>query len=178
MITDKSSIKALTLLVVSQMNHDVNPDILMSAMLEADCAALSDLVDVIEELVADELLTLTATQSGAKKCSVSDKGMSIMPELADFLPDGIRQAAIRNVIRAYESIAGLADYFSHVEKADDGGYFLVCTEEKSGKNTVEVRMYFPTEKETLAAQRVFEQRPAAVIDGVRAVLTGNADLLM
>ena len=51
MITDKSSIKALTLLVVSQMNHDVNPDILMSAMLEADCAALSDLVDVIEKKV-------------------------------------------------------------------------------------------------------------------------------
>ena len=177
MLNNKNEMKALTLLTVAALPDGAHLDALMSALYETNCAALTDLADVFEELTAEELITLSIAPDGAKQCTVSAKGASILPELSALLADGVRIEATRAVLRAYERLTGGTTYGSRTETAN-GGTYLVCYAQKNGKETAALRLYFDSEKDARAAKHNFEKRPQTVINALTALLTGDAGLLL
>ena len=189
MLNDKNELKILALMVVADAPDGLNPDALMSAMLDSGCGTLTEIADVFEELLSKELLALARDENGAKCCILTDMGKTILPELASVLTGSVSEQAKRGVLRAYEALTGGMSYSSLIEaaeKAKNGkeskenavGVYLICTAKRGTAVTAQVRLFFENRNDALTAQRNFERRPQAVINAITASVTGNADFLM
>lgn len=186
MLNDKNELKILALMVVADAPDGLNPDALMSAMLDSGCGTLTEIADVFEELLSKELLALARDENGAKCCILTEMGKTILPELASVLTGSVSEQAKRDVLRAYEALTGGMSYSSLIEAAEKNengkentpGVYLICTAKRGTAVTAQVRLFFENRNDALTAQRNFERRPQAVINAITASVTGNADFLM
>lgn len=175
MFKEKNDIKALILIISSHLGK-VSSDMLISAVLATELADMTGIADCFEELVGDGLLKLE-NENGRKVCQITGKGKFIFSELSSFLSAGTAEQAKRTAMLYYEAQVAGTKYFSAIEKKDDG-YYLICNFSENGKTVCEVKQWFEDEKSAVLAKRNFQQRQQAVMNAVKAAVTGNVDFLM
>ena len=172
MITDKTHVKALALMIASELG-DVSSDELIAATLATELVSVPDIADAFEELVSDGLLELKP----GKITAITEKGCSIFSELENLIPAGIREQAKRNALRFHAANVGGEEFFSKINELD-GEFVLTCVRSVNKKETGRVVLNFKTEKEAVLAKNNFETRPHTVMNAVCAAVTGKIDFLM
>ena len=176
MLNKPEEIRAITLFIISYLGNELDAGNLQSAVLSTGLMDMTDYYDCIEGLNRDNLI-FCIKNNGKETCGITKKGKSILPELTSFIPDGIREDAVRCAWHYYESLVNGIDYYSQIEK--DGDDFYVVTGVKiRGRKTVEARTYFKTEKESIEAKSNCESRPQAVINTILAAVTGDVNFIM
>lgn len=172
MITDKTHVKALTLMIASEIKC-VLSDELIAAVLATELVSVPDIADAFEELVSDGLLELKSD----KTVIITEKGCSIFSELEALIPTGIREQAKRDALRFHAANVCGEEFFSKIAESD-GEFILTCIRRVNKKETGRVELNFKTEKEAILAKNNFETRPNAVMNAVYAAVTGKIDFLM
>lgn len=175
MLKEKNDIKALILIVSSHLGK-VSSDMLISAVLATELVDMTGVTDCFEELVNDGLLGFENV-SGKKSCYVTGKGKSILSELSSFLSAGIAEQAKRSAVLYYEAQVAGTRYYSSIQKSEKG-YYLICNFSENGNTVCEVKQWFEDEKSAVLAKRNFEQRQQAVMNAVKAAVTGNVDFMI
>ncbi len=175
MITDKNQIKALTLMIASEIS-DASSDELISCVLATDLVSITDMTDAFEELINDGLLELSKGMGENMLCSITAKGKSILTELETLLPSGISEQAKRSAVRFHKGNVCGEEFLSEI-KSDDNGYVLICSHLKNKAEMCRVVLCFETEKEAVLARNNFELRPETVISNIRAAVTGKIEYL-
>lgn len=169
MLKDTNQIKALILIVSSNIGETTN-DKLISSVIATDLADIADITDAFVFLVEDGMLDM----SGDKKiCIISEKGKAILPELSTLLNQGIVNEAVSKAARFHNG----AEYSAKIEEKD-GVFTLACTYLENKKIVCQVNLNFEDEKSALLAKVNFLKRPDAVMNGVMAAVTGKIDYLM
>ena len=176
MLNKPEEIRAITLFIISYLGNELDAGNLQSAVLSTGLMDMTDYYDCIESLNRDNLIFLMKT-GGKDVCGITKKGKSILPELTSFIPDGIREEAVRCAWHYYESLVNGIDYFTRIEK-DGEDYYVVMGVKIHGRKTVETRTYFKTEKEAVEAKTNCETRPQAVINTILAAVTGDVNFIM
>lgn len=177
MITDKNDVKTLFMITLSHIGEAFS-DSLMSALLDTGLTNITSLTDALEELIRDELIVLENAQGKTEKiCRLSEKGKIILPELELLLPPGVAESAKRDTRRFYEEIISGTEYFSTLKKEADG-FTLTCTQTEKRNAVCNISLFFRDEKSAVLAKKNFETRPQAVINAVKASITGNVDFIM
>ena len=176
MLNKPEEIRAITLFIISYLGNELDFGNLQSAVLATGLVDMTDFYDCMESLNRDNLVFIM--KNGKKElCGITKKGMSILPELTSFIPDGIREEAVRCAWHYYEALVNGIDYYTRIEK--DGEDFCVITGVNvNGKNTVETRARFKTEKEAFEAKNNCKTRPQAVINTILASITGDVNFIM
>lgn len=169
MIKDVNQLKALTLLVLSKLGK-TDVDGLISALLATELTDIADATDIFVFLTEDGLIELT---DNGKKCSVSETGKDIIPELSSFLGTGVADEALEKALRFNKG----AEYFAEISQRD-GGFVLCCRSYERGRLVCEVNIYFNDENEAIHAKINFLKRPDAVMGAVKASVTGNVGYMM
>lgn len=176
LITDKNQVKALILIISSELSQ-VSSDELISSVLATDLVSITNITDAFEQLISDGLLGLNKNADGAKACTVTEKGKSILSELELLLPAGIREQAKRSAARFYKANKSAEEYFSKIKKESDG-YTLTCVHTVHKAEVCRVTLHFATEKEAVLAKNNFELRPETVIANINAAVTGKVEYLL
>lgn len=177
MLTEKNDVKTLFMITLSHIGEAFS-DSLMSAILETKITNITSLTDAVEELIEDELIVLEKANGKTEKiCRLTQKGTIILPELESFLSPGIAETAKRDTRRFYDEIISGTEYFSKLKKGTDG-FTLTCTQTEKRITVCEINLFFEDEKSAVLAQKNFEMRPKAVINAVKAAITGNVDFII
>lgn len=176
MLNKPEEIRAITLLIIDYLGNEIETDNLQPAVLSTGLVDMTDYIDCIESLNRDNLIFIFKT-NGKERCGITKKGLSILPELEGFIPEGIRSEAIRNAWRYYEAIVNGIEYYSKLEKTKDGIYLITGVKVHS-RTTCEARSYFENEKEALSAKKNCDLRPQAVINTILAAVTGDVNFIM
>lgn len=176
MITDKNQVKALILIISSEISQ-ASSDELISSVLATDLISITDATDAFEELISDGLLGLNKNASEATVCTITEKGHSILSELETLLPSGIREQAKRSAARFYKANKSAEEYFSEIKEESDG-YTLTCVYTIHKVEVCRLNLRFATEKEAVLAKNNFELRPETVIANINAAVTGKVEYLM
>ncbi|MBP5245205.1 MAG: DUF4364 family protein [Clostridia bacterium] len=175
MFTDKNEIKAVTLSVASSLSKSVSPDLLISSVLASGLVNLTDLTDCFLELCENGLIEI-AEIDGAKTCSITQKGISILPELSVFITPAVSDQIKRSALRYYDSVTSGTKYYSRIERTENGYLFVAgCT--KNDEKTFEAKLAFADEKDAISAKKNFELRPQSAVNAAIASITGEVDLL-
>lgn len=176
MLREKNEIKALTLNIASEI-APATADEIISAVLSTELVSLTEIADAFEEMLENGILEFTVSADGRKNCVLSTEGKAILPELDGLLTDGIKENAKRCAVRYHKASIGEDEFVSKLEKKDNC-FYLVCIHSKAGKVLCETRLCFDDEKSAVLAKKNFELRPEAVMNVVKASVTGDADFLM
>ncbi len=174
MFITAEQLQVLFLLLLSEFPDGVNADFLLSAIYHAKVADPIELSEVIEK--ADER-GLVEFSDASKKCGLSERGRSILADARHLLADGVREEAIRAVLREYDALLGKS-VFSCSVTVEENGCFLTCTEKIGDAAVGSLTLRFDDEKSARFAKHRFDKNPKGVWNTVRAVLTGDADFLL
>lgn len=177
MLSKPEEIRALTMLIIDELGSEIDTSVLQPAVLATCLIEIPDYLDCIESLNNDNLIYILKS-GGTEKCGLTKKGRSIVHDLADFIPDGIREEALRSAWRYYEALVNGIEYFCEVEKCEDGGAYVNTGVIVNKRKTCDVRAYFSTEKEAYEAKNNCDKRPQAVINTVFAAVTGDVNFIM
>lgn len=177
MLSKPEEIRALTMLIIDRLGSEIDTSILQPAVISTCLVEMTDYYDCVESLNNDNLIYIIKS-GGVEKCGLTKKGKSIVADLADFIPDGIREEALRCAWRYYEALVNGVEYFCNVEKCDDGGAYVITGVIVNKRTTCEVKTYFTTEKEAYEAKNNCEKRPQAVVNTVLAAVTGDVNFIM
>ncbi len=176
MLNRPEEIKALIMLIISYLGHEIEIGNLEPAVLATGLVDMTDFVDCIETLNKDNLIFIIKSD-GKRRCGLSDKGRSILPELKGFIPEGLREEAISCAWKYYEAIVyGIEYYASMVKK--DGGFYVTSGVRVNSITTCETTAFFDTEKEALRAKKNCDRRPQSVVNTVLAAMTGDINFIM
>ncbi len=176
MLNKPEEIRALTMLIIGNLGNELDCSILQPAVIATGLVDLTDYFDCIESLNKDNLIYIMKV-GGKERCGITNKGKSILHELPDFIPDGIRDEALRCAWRYYEALVNGIDYYTEIEKCDVGAY-LTTGVKVNNRKTCEIKTYFQTEKEAYEAKNNCDKRPQAVINTVLAAVTGDVNFIM
>jgi len=176
MLNKPEEIRALTLLIISYLGNELDSNNLQPAVLATGLFDMTDYVDCIDTLNRDNLIFILKS-GGKERCGITKKGKSILPELQSFIPDGIRDEALRCAWRYYEALVNGIEYYAEVEKCRDGFYVTTGVKVNS-RVTCEAKSFFETEKEALAAKKNCDTRPQAVVNTILAAITGDVNFIM
>ncbi len=171
-----SEIRAFTLLVISYIQENVNTAHLQASLMSASSFDATDCFGAYEQLKSEGLIA-ESTLDGVSVCNLTQKGLSILPEVSAFIPDGIRKEFIKNAWRYYESLLSGVEYFSSVRQTKDG-FYLDTGVKVTGKTTTSASIYFETQKEAYEAKKNFDTRPQAVTNAIISAVTGNVDFMV
>lgn len=174
MFITAEQLQVLFLLLLSEFPNGVNADILLSAIFHAKVADPIELSEIIEKAADRGLVEFSGTP---KICTLSERGRSILSDAKQLLADGVREEALRAVLREYDALLGKS-VFSCSVKTDEGGCFLTCTEKVGDATVGSLTLRFDDEKSARLAKHRFDKNPKGVWNTVRAVLTGDADFLL
>lgn len=177
MLSKPEEIRALTMMIIDRLGSEIETSILQPAVIATCLVEMTDYYDCVESLNKDNLIYILKS-NGAEKCGLTKKGKSIVGDLADFIPEGIREEALRCAWRYYEALVNGVEYFCNVEKCGDGGAYVITGVIVNKKTTCEVKTYFTTEKEAYEAKNNCEKRPQAVVNTVLAAVTGDVNFIM
>ena len=176
MLNKPQEIRALTMLIIANLGNELDCSILQPSVLATGLIDLTDYIECIDTLNKDNLIYIMKV-GGKDKCGITRKGKSILSELYDFIPDGIRDEALRCAWRYYEALVNGIEYYTEIEKCNEGAY-LITGVIVNKRKTCEVRTYFQTEKEAYEAKNNCEIRPQSVINTVLAAITGDVNFIM
>ena len=176
MLNKPEEIRAITLLIISYLGNELDSENLMPAVLATGLMDMTDYIDCIESLNRDNLIFIMKS-AGKERLGITKKGKSILPELQSFIPEGIRDEAIRCAWRYYEALVNGIEYYSRIDKQDEQ-FYLVTGVKVNKRVTCEAMAYFETEKEALAARKNCETRPQTVINTILAAMTGDVNFIM
>lgn len=176
MLNKPEEIRALTLLIIAYLGNEIDCKNLEPAVLATGLVEMTDYVDCIDSLNRDNLIFIIKS-NGKDRCGVTKKGKSILPELQTFIPDGIRDEALRCAWRYYEALVNGIEYYTALDKTDDG-YILTTGVKINKKTTCEAKSFFDTEKEAISAKKNCETRPQAVVNTILAAMTGDVNFIM
>ena len=176
MLTKPQEIRALTMLIIESLGSELDCSILQPAVIATGLVEMTDYYDCIESLNKDNLIYILKC-SGKERCGITNKGRSILHELPEFIPEGLREEALRCAWRYYEALVNGIEYFADVEKCD-GGAYVITGVIVNGRRTCQVKAFFSSEKEAYEAKSNCEKRPQAVINTVLAAVTGDVNFIM
>ncbi len=176
MLNKLEEIRALTMLVIDTLGVEVDTSVLQPAVISTGLIEMTDYFDCIETLNRDNLIYIMRV-GGKERCGLTRKGKSIIKELPDFIPDGIRDEALRCAWRYYEALVNGVEYYSNVEETNAGAY-LVTGVIVNKRKTCEVKAFFQTAKEAYEAKNNCDKRPQTVINTVLAAITGDVNFIM
>lgn len=176
MLNKPEEIRALTMLIIDNLGVEIDTSILQPAVIATGLVEITDYYDCIETLNRDNLIYILKV-GGKERCGLTKKGKSIIKELPDFIPDGIREEALRCAWRYYESLVTGIEYYTSIEPCD-GGAFVVIGVVVNKKKTCEVKTFFQSEKEAYEAKNNCDKRPQTVINTVLAAVTGDVNFIM
>ncbi len=177
MLSKPEEIRALTMMIIDNLGSEIDTSILQPAVIATCLVEMTDYYDCIESLNNDNLIYILKS-GGVERCGLTKKGKSIVRDLADFIPDGIREEALRCAWRYYEALVNGVEYFCEVEKCSDGGAYVITGVVVNKRKTCEVKAYFSTEKEAYEAKNNCDKRPQAIVNTVLAAVTGDVNFIM
>ncbi len=163
------------MLIIEYLGNELDLSTLQPAVIATNLIQMTDYYDCIDSLNKDNLIYILKV-GGKERCGITNKGRSILPDLPDFIPDGIREEALRCAWRYYDTLVNGIEYYTEIEKAAEGAY-IICGVIVNKKKTCEVKTYFPTEKEAYEAKSNCEKRPQTVINTILAAVTGDVNFI-
>lgn len=176
MLNKPEEIRALTMLIIENLGNELDCSILQPAVIATGLVEMTDYYDCIESLNKDNLIYILKV-AGKERCGITNKGRSILKDLPDFIPQGIRDEALRCAWRYYDTLVNGIEYYTKIEKCDEGAY-LITGVIVNKRNTCEIKTYFATEKEAYDAKNNCDKRPQTVINTVLAAVTGDVNFIM
>lgn len=177
MLSKPEEIRALTMMIIDNLGSEIDTSILQPSVIATCLVEMTDYYDCIESLNKDNLIYILKS-GGVEKCGLTKKGKLIVRDLADFIPDGIREEALRCAWRYYEALVNGIEYYCNIEKDDEEGAFLTAGMIVNKRKMCEVRTYFHSEKEAYEAKNNCDKRPQSVINTVLAAITGDVNFIM
>ena len=165
------------MLIIERLGNEIDTSILQPAVIATCLVEMTDYYDCVDSLNKDNLIYLLKS-NGTERCGLTKKGKSIVHDLEDFIPAGIREEALRCAWRYYEALVNGIEYFCEVETCKDGGAYVLTGVIVNKRKTCEVKAYFPSEKEAYEAKNNCDKRPQTVINTVLAAVTGDVNFIM
>ena len=172
MLREMKDVKSLVMIVMSLLEKK-SANTLVSAVLETGLADLVDIDDALCTLDSDGLVVFEK----GNNCYLSEKGRSILSEVSGFFTSGTLEEIERSVSRYIEREDKKTEYFSELIKQEEN-WKLVCTCSENKVKVCEICLVFDKEKDAIYAKNNFEKRPKAVINAIKASVTGKVDFLM